>query len=86
MGEYAQAAIWAEMNGMEFSDMSGEDFANFYDEYDREALAPDFKAKTRCPLCNKRLKSRLGVRSHLKDFHKNAKGAAALAALQEEER
>jgi hypothetical protein len=81
MGEYAQAAIWAEMNGMEFGDMSGEDWLTFYQEYDAEVDKPKAVSKSRCPICNKRLANKGGVINHVKDAHKNAKGAAALLAL-----
>lgn len=32
MGEYAEAALWAEMNGRDPGDMSPEDWSDFYDE------------------------------------------------------
>lgn len=32
MGEYAEAALWAEMNGLDPADMSPEDWMDYYDE------------------------------------------------------
>ena len=32
MGEYAEAAMWAEMHGLDPADMSPEDWSDFYDD------------------------------------------------------
>ena len=68
MGEYAQAAIWAEMNGRDPTDMSPEDWAAFYAEYD--APKPAKKPHPfKCKVCGRKLKSGRGLRDHTAEKH-----------------
>lgn len=70
MGEYARAAIWAEQNGMEFADMSPEDWITFYDEDDEaEEASLARRARRTCPICGKRLRSRKGAEAHVAALH-----------------
>lgn len=63
MGIYAQAAIWAEMNGRDPSDMSAEDYMSFYGEHDDE---PKTRRKHSCK-CGRKLRSRRSLEDHIRD-------------------
>lgn len=63
MGIYAEAAIWAEMNGRDPSDMSAEDYMAFYGEYDD---APKTRRKHQCQ-CGKKFRSNRGLTDHKRD-------------------
>lgn len=78
MGEYAEACMWAEMNGYEDGDMPIEAWMAFYREYDARRPIRNSPGKPRCPICGK-MKS--GLRQHIEAVHRNAKGHAALAAM-----
>lgn len=63
MGIYAEAAIWAEVNGRDPCDMSAEDYMEFYDQHDDENKP---RKKHQCK-CGRKLKSRRGLEDHMRE-------------------
>lgn len=64
MGIYAEAAIWAEMNGRDPSDMSAEDYMDFYGQYDE--MPRKTRRKHACG-CGKKFRSNRGLSDHKRD-------------------
>ena len=76
MGEYAEAALWAERNGLEFCDMGPEDWIEFYNEYDDGDMVD-------CPICGNHFSSVDDVLVHCRDVHKKRKHQAAITEFAE---
>lgn len=72
MGEGARAAIWAEQNGMDISDMGGEEWAAFFEQDGDETEEEERRrrrARRTCPICCKRMKTRYGAEMHVGSVH-----------------
>jgi hypothetical protein len=70
MGDGARAAIWAEQNGMDISDMNGEEWERFF-EHDNDNDAVDHSQRSRrtCPICCKKLANHAGALKHIDAVH-----------------
>lgn len=74
MGWSAAEAFYQE--NRDWLDSPEEAYEHLYGRSGKQA-----KRKNRCPICNKRMRSESGILDHLRDYHKNAKGAEAIRVL-----